>query len=409
MSTVTEQQQDPQLVLNKRNGPKDPLDIYLREVESHELLGRREELECLKRLVEARDGWVQTFLHTEAALEAAWTDLQTWARGEMAASSLVPGPPRLKPGQIGPEDHVRRLYRVFSRHVARHPDRPFHYRRRRLTRRLVRAIQFVGIRPRPLMRYHDAAIARHGESLVRRVAAARERFNATRRPLIEKNLRLVLKLAWSYVPGPMSFEELIQEGNMGLMRATESFNRRFAVRFSTYAYLWIRQSIIRALEEKSRMIRLPVHLTHLLRKVSRDREEGVEVPDVVRYQGKKYRIPQILANPTVTGGMASLDAARNEEGGLAETIADDGGAQPEFGAVGKDLKNFVRKSLRVLPERLREVLRLRFGIDCQPHTLVEIGRELGVSSERIRQLQEEALTSLRNGPDAQALEELVLD
>lgn len=390
--------------------PSEPLDLYMRDVESHKLLTKEEEKELLTRLVRDRDTWATSFLHTEAALELVWADICAWRNNEIAGSSLIPGPPRLKPGQIGPDDHLKRLDRIFSKQVAYNADRPFSYRLRRKTRRLVRAVLFVGFRPRPMDRYREAAIEKHGTKVKARIEAARARFDETRRPLIERNLRLVLKVAWGYVPGPMTFDELIQEGNIGLMRAAESFNERFSVRFSTYAFLWIKQSVIRALEEKSRMIRLPVHLTHLLRKVAKEREAGEPLPEVVNYQGKKYKLPKLMANPSVTGGMVSLDNAKaGEEHGFADTIPDDIMPQPEERVMGLDLSHFVKRSLSALPERLRKILRLRFGIGTKrPHTLGEIGAILGVSSERIRQLQEEALQFLREGPDGSALKELNL-
>ena len=392
----------------KRATPSEPLDLYMRDVESHKLLTKTEEKELLGRLVRDRDTWGTSFLHTEAALELVWQDICAWREKSIAGSSLIPGPPRLKPGQIGPDDHLARLDRLFSSYVAHNPDKPFSYRLRRKTRRLVRAVLFIGFRPRPMKRYREAAIAKHGKGVEARIRQARERFDETRRPLIERNLRLVLKVAWGYIPGPMTFDELIQEGNIGLMRAAESFNERFSVRFSTYAFLWIKQSVIRALEEKSRMIRLPVHLTHLLRKVSKEREAGEALPDVVNYQGKKYKLPKLMANPSVTGGMVSLDNARSgEDHGFADTIPDAALPQPEERVMGSDLSHFVKNSLSSLPERLRKILRLRFGIETKrPHTLGEIGAILGVSSERIRQLQEEALQFLRDGPDGGALQEL---
>ena len=391
-----------------RRQAAEPLDVYLREVESHKLLDRVEEKELLKRLVKDRDAWVTSFLHSEGALEQVWTDIQAWHAKEISGASLIPGPPRLKPGQIGPDDHLKRLQRLFDKYVSFNGARPFHYRLRRRSLRLVRAILFVGMRPRPLDRYREGAIERHGKGLAERVQKTRSQFDETRRPLVERNLRLVLKVAWGYVPGPMTFDELIQEGNVGLIRAAESFNRRFNVRFSTYAYLWIKQSIIRALEEKSRMIRLPVHLTHLLRKVNRERKEGEELPEVVRYQGKRYRLPKLMANPTVTSRVMSLDVSKSDgDSGLAETIRDKHVPLPEEGALRGDLSAFVKKSLKALPERLHRIVGLRFGIGHKrPHTLGEIGEILGVSSERIRQLQEEALQFLREGPHGKILKDL---
>ncbi len=391
-----------------RSRPTEPLDLYMRDVESHKLLTKAEEKALLSQLVQDRDAWAMSYMHTEAALEAVWSDIQKWDREEIAGSSLIPGPPRLKPGQIGPDDHLKRLHRIFSKFVRYGGKRPFQYRFRRRTRRLVRSVLFIGFRPRPMERYRDAAIAVHGSSVAERVAETRAKFDETRRPLIERNLRLVLKVAWQYVPGPMTFDELIQEGNIGLMRAAESFNERFSVRFSTYAFLWIKQSVIRALEEKSRIIRLPVHLTHLLRKVAKEHDADKPMPEVVNYQGKKYKIPKLMSNPSVTGGMVSLDNARSgEDHGFADTIADRVLPQPDEKVMGLDLSNFVKGSISTLPERLRKILRLRFGIETKrPHTLGEIGAILGVSSERIRQLQEEALKFLREGPDSGVLKEL---
>ncbi len=390
--------------------PQEPLDLYLRDIEAHPLLTPKEEKEHLRRLMDARDAWLETFLHSEGALEELWSDFQAWKRGDMSSSALIPGPPRLKPGQIGPEHHMIRLERIFATHVRYNGPRPFRYALRRKTKRLVRSVLFIGLRPRPLTKYREAAILRHGPKMAQRVQAARDRFIEARQPLIERNLRLVLKVAWGFVPGPMSFEELIQEGNVGLLRATESFNGRFDVRFSTYAYLWIRQAVIRALEEKSRMIRLPVHLTHLLRKVAKERDQGEEIPSVVHYQGKKYRVPQLLANPSVTGGMLSLDQSRDDESGLSEIIRDDKVMAPEKGAHLDDLTGRVRQSLDALSPRHQRIIRLRFGIGHpRSHTLSEIGDIMGVSSERIRQLQEEALTTLRSGPDAGILAELAVE
>ncbi|MCA9322214.1 MAG: sigma-70 family RNA polymerase sigma factor [Planctomycetes bacterium] len=394
-------------IARKARRAGEPLELYLREVESHALLTPEEEKEHLQRLMDTRDAWLTAFLHTEGALESVWSDFLDWRRKRISGTALIPGPPKLKPGQVGPEHHMARLFRVFERHAKAHGDRPFRYALRRKTRRLVRALLFIGLRPKPLTRYREAAIAKHGDRLAKRIDAARQEFIDARQPLIERNLRLVLKVAWGYVPGPMTFDELIQEGNVGLMRATESFNGRFAVRFSTYAYLWIRQSVIRALEEKSRMIRLPVHLTHLLRKVMREHDGEKELPEVVHYQGKKYRVPQLLANPTVTGGIVSIDQTRDEENGLAEVIRDVRAVMPDESAHLGDLGNLVNRSLRGLGGRHRKILAMRFGIGHRrTHTLAEIGEVLGVSSERVRQLQEEAFQELRNGPHAEILAEL---
>lgn len=392
-------------------GNRDILGQYLNDASVHPLLKPHEERELLKRLVEARNDWVSTYLRSEPALEAIWADLKRWEAGEIAAVSLVPGPPRLKPGQLGPEDFVTRLHGIFAAHVRARGQRPFKVLKRNRVERLLWAVHYVGLRPGPLERYRAVALEQGTPALKRRVAEARARFLDVRRPLVERNLRLVLKVARKFVPGPMPFTDLIQEGNLGLIRATESFNGRFGVRFSTYAYLWIRQAILRALENKSRTIRLPVNLTQALRRLNRklgtaETEQeaaasGNDVPD---------RLREVMRNPTVSGPVLSLDQGPDEDSSMVEVVPDEQADRPYGSVVSEDLRGFVRNSLSLLPDRERLILRLRFGIDIpRAYTLGEIGRLLGLSAERIRQIQESAFCILREGPDGHLLRELVLD
>jgi len=388
----------------------DPLGIYLKDVGAHDLLEPEEEHILLGDLIFARNHWVAAFLGTEPGLEAVWHDLQRWKREEMAARSLVPGPPKPKPGREDSEDHVSRLYNLFERHVSRRKRRPFQVSRRNNTDRLLGALLFVGLRPGPLKRYREASIEHGGDKVRQEIEHARSLFVAARRPLIERNLRLVLSVARKFDGGPLSYGELIQEGNLGLIRATESFSARFGVRFSTYAYLWIRQAILRALEDKSRTIRLPVNVTQSLRKVAKDDPEGFEDPTRIDDEQKRNRITDMLANPSVSRPVLSLDYGPEDESRLGDLVGDRNAAAPDSAVISEDTQSLVRDSLKILPDRHRLVLRLRFGIACsRPHTLAEIGKMLGVSAERIRQIEASAFERLRRGPDGTILEEMVTD
>lgn len=374
----------------------DLLDIYLRESGTFPVLRREDQDALLDRLVAVRNAWVAAFLETEPALREVHGDLQRAARGEIAPGSLIPGPPRLEPGRIGPPHHAARLLRLFDRFVRLHGPRPFRSMRR--NRLLVRALVYVGFRPRALQRYRRAACA-SGQHVRRRVERAHEAFVEARRPLVEHNLRLVLKVARNYSPGPLPMSDLVQEGNFGLLRATESFSKRFGVRFSTYAYLWIRQCIIRALEDKSRTIRLPVNVSQKLRKLARD--ENGRAGD---------RSGGLLNNPSVSSPILSLNTTQGDGEDLIGRLSDYRSLAPHSHSAGDDLRSLVQRSLDLLPGRQRLVLRLRFGIaTTRPHTLSEIGNYLGISAERVRQIQQEAFSTLREGPEGQALEELVLD
>lgn len=393
--------------------PRDLLDLYTREAKSLDLLSPEEEKAALDRMIESRNAWLSSYLETEYAMEALWDDLERWKRDELASLSIIAGPPKLEPGQSGPEEYVARLYRIFERQRAVRGARPFRAVRR--NRRLLRAVFFLGLRSGPLQRYREVTLDRCSVSLREKIEAAQRDFIEARSPLIEHNLRLVLKAARAFVPGPLPYNELVQEGNLGLIRATESFNNRFGVRFSTYAYLWIRQSIIRALENNSRTIRLPVSLTQHLRQLSQKVEkheqeadpDGAPSPEAQR---DRKKLEKMLSNPSVSGALLSLDFTPDENSSLGEGLPDEALPKPDSAINGDDLRRFILSSLHVLPERQRLVLRLRFGVDGRrPHSLSEIGRLLSLSAERIRQIQQLALENLRSGPDGDTLREIALD
>ncbi|MEE9393081.1 MAG: sigma-70 family RNA polymerase sigma factor [Planctomycetota bacterium] len=384
--------------------PGDGLGAYLQEVGSHELLDPSEEHLLLGNLIMARHRWTESFLGTEAGLHAVWDDLTKWKAGEISARSIIPGPPKAKPGGKDVEALAERLYKIFDT-VSKRRKRAFSGGRKGGVCPLVRALLWVGLRPAPLERYKQSAIAKGGTRLEEKIAHLRRQFIAERRPLIERNLRLVLSVARKFEGGPMAYVELIQEGNLGLIRSTESFSARFSVRFSTYAYLWIRQAILRALEEKSRTIRLPVNVTQNLRKAQKEAmmEEGDHGLGEAR-----MRLNEMLSNPTVNRPVLSLESGPDDETRLGDLVGDKNTPMPEQEVIQEDIRHLIRDSLLTLPERHQKILQLRFGIGAErPCTLGEIGKEIGVSAERVRQLEAAAFERLRAGPDGFRLAELL--
>lgn len=340
------------------------LPIYLREMGATPLIDENREVELARELQEGREGLAKLALRLPSACR------------EHVLDGDFQGPKR---GREWPLDQLEAFWGRFTRYEREH-------REPKVT-----------------------AMMREARTLKRRIDRGRD-------ALILANLRLVVHIAKKYLNHGISFMDLIQEGNIGLMKAVEKFEYERGNKFSTYAYWWIKQAIERAIADKARIIRIPVHVNEKIKKIARVTRELSETlgrkatPQEI---AKKLRMPvgkveEILGVVQEPQALEEVSTSDDDSPGLLRFVADPNAASPLERTVDRELREKITQTLKVLNPREEEIIRLRFGIGRDtPYTLEEIGRVMGLSRERVRQIEATALKKIQSAQECGHLREFL--
>lgn len=405
----------------------DPVKMYLKQMGSIPLLTRDEEINLAKRIEEAEIKFAESLFKTYFARKEAISIINQVLKEEINAEDVIKDELERR-GRLIKDlakilEHVRHTRvgsDISAKSIAEFKltstvNEDIVVKIQEIIDQTERLERQLKAKKKPLnavelKKQRDGLLKDLGEPVervknqLREIKTRQSRFNKAKKLLVEANLRLVVSIAKKYINRGLSFLDLIQEGNMGLIRAVEKFEYKRGYKFSTYATWWIRQAITRSIADQARTIRIPVHMTETINKIIRVsrvfvQEYGRE-PSAQEI-AKEMRMPVVKVKEILKISQVpiSLQTPIGDEGDthFGDFIEDKKAVSPANATLHSMLKDEIGSVLQSLDDRERKILELRFGIvDGTSRTLEEVGAEFNVTRERVRQIESKALRKLRH-------------